>query len=149
MPNEADTCRTWVVPRLQAAGWEHEPHSIAEQRTITDGRIVPVGAGFVRRPPKRVDDLLRYTQDFPLAVVEAKASYKRAADGMQQAKDYAEMLGLKFAYSTNGKKILEFDYLTGLEQSRPDFPTPADLWQRTGPPAGLQTPRRPSACSRR
>jgi len=45
---------------LQQAGWDNEPHSIAEQRTITDGRIIPVGKGFVRKPPKRVDYLLRY-----------------------------------------------------------------------------------------
>ena len=51
--SEADTCRKYVVPRLQAAGWDDEPHSIAEQRTITDGRIVPVGKGFVRKPPRR------------------------------------------------------------------------------------------------
>ena len=37
MANEADTCRKHVVPLLQAAGWDDEPHSIAEQRTITDG----------------------------------------------------------------------------------------------------------------
>jgi type I restriction enzyme R subunit len=66
--NEADTCQKQVVPLLQAAGWDDEPHSIAEQRTITDGRIVPVGKGFVRKSPKRVDYLLRYTRDFPLAV---------------------------------------------------------------------------------
>jgi hypothetical protein len=82
--NEADTCRKLVVPKLQAAGWEIEPHSIAEQRTITDGRIVPAGKGFIRRPPKRVDYLLRYTRDFPLAVIEAKASYRLAAEGLQQ-----------------------------------------------------------------
>jgi type I restriction enzyme R subunit len=97
MPSEADTCRKFVVPKLQAVGWDNEPYSIAEQRTITDGRIVPVGKGFIRRPPKRVDYLLRYRRDFPLAVVEAKAEYKTAADGLQQAKQYAEMLGLKFA----------------------------------------------------
>jgi type I restriction enzyme R subunit len=38
------------------------------------------GKGFIRKPPKRVDYLLRYTRDFPLAVVEAKAAYKAAAD---------------------------------------------------------------------
>jgi type I site-specific restriction endonuclease len=94
--SEADTCRKLVVPKLLAVGWDTDPHSIAEQRTITDGRIVPVGKGFVRKSPKRVDFLLRYTRDFPLAVVEAKADYKAAADGVQQAKIYAEMLGLKF-----------------------------------------------------
>ena len=97
MPSEADTCRKYVVPLLQGAGWDTEPHSIAEQRTITDGRIVPVGKGFIRKPPKRVDYLLRYRRDFPLAVVEAKAVFKRPADGLQQAKQYADMLGLKFA----------------------------------------------------
>lgn len=128
--NEADTCRREVVPRLQAAGWDDEPHSIAEQRTITDGRIVPVGKGFVRKPPKRVDYLLRYTRDFPLAVVEAKAAYRTAADGVQQAKAYAEMLGLQFAYGTNGREIVEFDYVTGREESRDDYPTPEELWVR-------------------
>jgi len=46
--SEADTCRKFVVPMLQKVGWDNEPHSIAEQRTITDGRIVPVGKGFIR-----------------------------------------------------------------------------------------------------
>jgi len=76
MLTEADTCRKHVIPKLQTAGWDNEPHSIAEQRTITDGRVVPVGKGFIRKPPKRVDFLLRYARDFPLAVVEAKAVYK-------------------------------------------------------------------------
>lgn len=70
--NEADTCRKFVVPKLQAMGWDNEPHSVAEQRTVTDGRIVPISKGFIRKLPKRVDYLLRYTRDFPLAVVEAK-----------------------------------------------------------------------------
>ena len=122
MTNEADTCRKFVVPKLQAAGWDSDPHSIAEQRTITDGRVIPVGKGFVRKPPKRVDYLLRYTRDFPLAVVEAKASYKSATDGVQQARDYAEMLGLKFAYATNGIEIIEIDYFTGTETRVADFP---------------------------
>src|SRR5438552_10669194 len=90
MPNEADTCRQFVVPRLQAAGWDTDPHSIAEQRCFTDGRIVAHASGARRRPGKRADYLLRYTRDFVLAVVEAKAGYRRAADGLQQAKDTAE-----------------------------------------------------------
>src|SRR5437867_9575183 len=130
MPSEADTCRRLVVPLLQAAKWDQEPHSIAEQRTITDGRIVPLGKGFIRKTPKRVDFLLRYTRDFPIAVVEAKADYRSAADGMQQAKSYAEMLGLKFAYATNGREIIEFDYSTGVETNRSDYPMPDELWRR-------------------
>jgi type I restriction enzyme R subunit len=138
MLTEADTCRTDVVPRLQAAGWDDDPHSIAEQRTITDGRIVPVGKGFTRRAPRRVDYLLRYTRDFPLAVVEAKAAYRSAFDGLQQAKQYAEMLGLKFAYATNGKEIVEYDYFTGLETTQPAYPTPKTLWERYRAGAGIK-----------
>jgi type I restriction enzyme R subunit len=135
--NEADTCRKFVVPLLQAAGWDDEPHSIAEQRSITDGRIVPVGRGFVRKPPKRVDYLLRATRDLPLAVVEAKAGWRQAADGIQQARDYAEMLGLKFAFATNGQQIIEIDYFNGTETARSDFPRPDELLQRYRDGTGL------------
>ena len=89
MPTEADTCRKLVVPKLQAAGWDNDPHSIAEQRYFTAGRIVAQGQTARRRPGKRADYLLRYTRDLPLAVVEAKAAYKHPADGLQQAKEYA------------------------------------------------------------
>jgi type I restriction enzyme, R subunit len=138
--NEADTCRKFVVPKLQAAGWDNDPHSIAEQRTVTDGRVVPVGKGFIRKPPKRVDYLLRHSRDFPIAIVEAKASYKSAADAVQQARSYAEMLGLNFAYATNGHDIIEIDYFTGRENRLPDFPPPADLWQRYLAGAGITQP---------
>src|SRR5438552_1860757 len=130
MPSEADTCRKFVVPKLQAVGWDNEPYSIAEQRTITDGRIVPVGKSFIRRPPQRVDYPLRHRRDFNIAVVEAKPEYKTAADGLQQAKQYAEMLGLKFAYASNGPEILEFDYFTGKEAKIESYPAPEQLWQR-------------------
>ncbi len=40
------------------------------------------------------------------------------------------MLGLKFAYATNGHGIVEFDYTTGLEREIEAFPTPAQLWSR-------------------
>jgi type I restriction enzyme R subunit len=139
LPTEADTCRKFVVPKLQSSGWDNEPHSIAEQLTITDGRIVPVGKGFVRKPPKRADYLLRYRRDFSLAVLEAKAAYKSAADGLQQAKAYAEMLGLKFAYATNGNEIIEFDYFTGIESPRVDYPTPQDLWRRYRAGSGIKS----------
>ena len=75
MPNEADTCRRYVVPRLQAAGWEDEPHRINEQVTFTDGRIVVTGRRGRRKEGKRADYILRYRPDFPIAVVEAKPTY--------------------------------------------------------------------------
>jgi len=49
---------------------------------------------------------------------------------MQQAKTYAHILGLKFAYATNGTTILEFDFITGLETEIAHFPAPAALWNK-------------------
>lgn len=113
-----------------AAGWDKEPHSLTEQKTFTDGRIVVTESKIHRCRQKRSDYLLRYTRDFTIAVVEAKAAYKLPGDGLQQAKEYAEILGLKFAYSTNGHGIVEFDYITGQEQQVDSFPTPDELWTR-------------------
>jgi hypothetical protein len=84
--SEADTCRRYVTPKLQAAGWDSEPHLIREQRSFTDGRIVVAGGRARRHPGKRADYLLCYRADFTIAVVEAKAFYRSPADGMQQAK---------------------------------------------------------------
>ena len=134
---EADTCRKYVLPKLNDADWDNDPHSFTEQKTFTDGRIVPTGNVTYRRPQKRADYLLRYTRDFTIAVVEAKAAYKSAGDGLQQAKDYAEILGLQFAYATNGHSIIEFNYLTGLEREIETFPTPDELWSRLQKDQGL------------
>ena len=128
--NEADTCRRYIVPKLQAVGWDDEPHRINEQVTFTDGRIIVSGRQGRRRPGKRADYILRYRPDMPMAVVEAKPSYATPGQGLQQAKEYAEILGLKFAYATNGQGIVEFDYITGLEREIADFPTPEELWAR-------------------
>jgi len=128
--NEADTCRRYIVPKLQAVGWDDEPHRINEQVTFTDGRIIVSGRQGRRRPGKRADYILRYRPDMPMAVVEAKPSYATPGQGLQQAKEYAEILGLKFAYATNGQGIVEFDYATGLEREIENFPTPEELWAR-------------------
>lgn len=128
MSTEADTCRKYVLPRLYAAGWTDD--QISQEKYFTDGRIVPVGKGHVRKPGKRADYLLYYRPDFPIAVVEAKAAYKTPGTGMQQAMDYAQILGLKFAYATNGLGIEEYDFTTGKQTSLKGFPSPGELWGR-------------------
>ena len=135
--NEADTCREFVVPRLLEAGWDAAPHSIAEQRIFTDGRVYLVRGKPNRGKQKKADYLLRYTRDFPIAVVEAKADYKKPDDGLAQAKDYAQTLDLKFAYSTNGTGIIEFDFLKGTETALSQFPSPQELWQRLAKASNL------------
>lgn len=126
--SEADTCRKEVLPKLYASNWTDD--LILEQRTFTDGKIIVIGKKARRKKAKKFDYLLRYSQDFPIAIVEAKRSYKTAGEGMQQAKDYAQILNLKFAYATNGTEILEFDFITGIEKKVKKFPTPDELWNR-------------------
>src|SRR6266852_8682574 len=125
---EADTCRRYVLPKLYAAGWNDE--QISEQKSFTDGRIVVAGSKVKRRPQKRLDYLLRYRRDFPIAIVEAKTIYAKPGDGLQQAKEYAQILGLKFAYATNGHGIVEHDFTTGRDNDLETFPSPDELWQR-------------------
>ncbi|MGD0499072.1 MAG: DEAD/DEAH box helicase family protein [Bryobacteraceae bacterium] len=125
---EADTCRKYVLPKLYGAHWTDD--QISEQKSFTDGRIVVAGDKPRRRPQKRADYLLRYRRDFAIAVVEAKSVYKNPGDGLQQAKEYAEILGLKFAYATNGHGIVEHDFLTGRDRDLTSFPTPDNLWSR-------------------
>lgn len=129
--SEADTCRKVVTPKLKEAGWDD--NQLLEQRRFTDGEIIIIGRQAKRRKAKIADYILRYSQNFPIAVVEAKKRYRQAADGLPQAKEYAQILGLQFAYATNGQTILEYDFSTGLEQEIPRFPAPDELWNRLHP----------------
>src|ERR1039458_1246039 len=82
-PTEADTCRTYVVPKLQTAGWDTEPHSIVEQRQFTAGRIVVAGTKATRQKAKKADYLLRYTPEMTLARREAPEGPGRLPIGRQ------------------------------------------------------------------
>ena len=135
MATEADTCRRYVLPALYAAGWTDD--QIREQVSFTPGRIIVSGGTVRRGKRKRVDYLLSYLRDRPIAVVEAKAEYRLPSDGLQQAKEYAETLDLKFAYSTNGPHIVEHDYTTGRDSEVTRYPTPDELWRRDCAARGL------------
>jgi type I restriction enzyme R subunit len=127
---EADTCREYVTPGLQRAGWGASPHAIGEQHAITSGRIVLVGGKPRRGKQRRADYILYLRRDFPIAVVEAKEIGLPAENGVHQAREYAEMLGLRFAYATNGRRIIEIDYTTGTEREVDRYPSPDELWHR-------------------
>ena len=134
---EADTCREFVTPALQQAGWNRAPHAIGEQHAITAGRIVLIGGKARRAKQRRADYILYHRRDFPIAVVEAKESGLPAENGVQQAREYAELLGLRFAYATNGRRIIEIDFTTGSEREVEAYPTPDELWNRLTQATGL------------
>ena len=130
--NEKETRIRNVDPLLKESGWSDSNNpdvpSFIREHYFTDGKI---GGQRIRGKAKRADYLLYYRQPhFPIAVVEAKADYKLPSDGLQQAKTYAETLGLSFAYSTNGRLFVEFDFMTGLESQLYEMPQPSELWQR-------------------
>jgi type I restriction enzyme R subunit len=134
---EADTCRIYILPNLHNSGWEDD--YIIEQMVLTPGRIVPLGNKHTRQPGLRPDYVLFIRRNIPIAVVEAKAEYKNPGDGLQQAIRYAEMLGVKFAYASNGLGIVEHDFITGEEKDLTAFPNPEELWARWQGVLNLET----------
>lgn len=129
-PLEKDTCRDYVLPRLKAAGWSDD--QIQMEFPITDGRIISVGTKHRRADSLRADYVLEFEPGLPIAVVEAKREHAIAGKGMQQAKNYAGLLDVPFAYATNGHRIVEDDRDTGRETTDLDaFPRPDELWAAT------------------
>jgi type I restriction enzyme R subunit len=134
MRNEADTRATLIDPKLKAAGWTDmqitREHYYERDRQYTPGRIILVGNEVRRGEGRKVDYLLRLTDAFPIAVVEAKAESESAEAGLEQAKRYARDLGLYFAYSTNGNEIIEYDFFSNSSRSIDKFPSPQELYER-------------------
>jgi len=106
--NEADTRALLIDPKLKAAGWTDtqvtREHYYNRDHAYTAGRIRLRGNRASHGQPRRVDYLLRYTDAFPIALVEAKAEAESAEAGLEQAKGYARDLGLAFAYASNSTK---------------------------------------------
>ncbi len=147
MGTEADACRKYVLPRLIEAVWDEALHSFTEQRTITDGRIVVAGSRVRCRPQKRAGYLLRYTRDCTIAVVQAKADCKTAGGGLQQAKPYAEMLGLQFAHATNGEATSSTTIPPASRPKSRASPRRPSCGGACVRPRGWRTRRPPGACS--
>ncbi|MDI6810851.1 MAG: DEAD/DEAH box helicase family protein [archaeon] len=126
MLNEADTRAKLIDPVLHTSGWTED--KIVRDRYITPGRLIDENGK--RLSGKKPDYILLYEQSFPIAVAEAKEEGKSALEGVQQAKDYAETLGVLFAYSTNGHQIEEFDYTTNTQRTIDHFPRSEELLGR-------------------
>lgn len=125
--NEAETRAEYIDPALKAAGWGVVEGSRIRREHICPGRL----EGFGRRAKPEIADYVLVYRNHKLAVVEAKAIHKHYTGGLAQAKAYAEKLGARFAYSTNGKKLYGADIETGLEGDVVRYPSPDELWNRT------------------
>ena len=126
---EEDIKFNFITPAITAKGWKDH---LTMETKITDGRICLRGNIAFRENPKKADYLLYLNKAHPIAVVEAKDNKHSLSYGIQQAKTYAQMLDLKFAYSSNGDGFHEFDFITGAERDLKlnEFPTMDELCQR-------------------
>jgi type I restriction enzyme R subunit len=111
MISEADTRANFIDPDLKNAGWDST--QIIREYYFTDGRKL---AGNQRGLRCFVDYLL-HSENQHLAIIEAKKQSAHPTQKLQQAIDYAQKLGVRFVYSSNGEKIYEFD----LEPGKGDY----------------------------
>lgn len=119
--NEADTRALHIDPALEEAGWVGA--TVRRELQITAGRILGGGR---KSSPLKADYFLQY-EGKRLAVVEAKRFDANYTEGHAQAVEYANKLGLPFAFSTNGQKIRFIDMRTGFETDLARYPSPQEL----------------------
>lgn len=126
--NEAETRADLIDPRLREWGWLSEGEiRVSREYQVAPGRII--GGG--QKQQRMILDYLLLMRGRKLAVLEAKAEDKPFTEGLAQAKMYAEKLGVRFAYCTNGIGYYEVDMQTAKEQQVEVLPSPADLWIRS------------------
>jgi len=134
---EADIRSKFITPALTGEGetkWDLMSQ-IREEIYFTKGRVIVRGKTVRRGEAKKADYILYYKQNLPIAVIEAKDNNHSVGAGMQQALEYAEILDIPFAYSSNGDAFLEHDRTRTsgtITREIPidQFPTPEELWSR-------------------
>jgi len=128
--DEKDTRKALVNRLLERSGWKKNENFI-EEFVISIGRVVDEDGRRINA--KRADYVLFYPNTYnghPIAVVEAKKASKDVLSGLEQAKKYMLLLGVSFAYATNGREIIEYDSITKKARKIEKFPTPEELWER-------------------
>jgi len=134
--NESETRAELIDPLLRSAGWGVvEDTKILREYKITDGRIQ---SGGVRSKPLIADYVLVY-KGRKLSVIEAKIDELEVSEGVAQAKQYAKMLHIDFAYASNGKSIYAINMKTGKEGLLGAYSTPNELFAQTHGRASLNS----------
>ena len=130
--SEEDIKLKFITPQILSKGWSVDDISMEKKVKLTDGKINLQGNIVVRGRAKYADYVLYYNRATPIAIVEAKDAGHSVSYGLQQAKEYAQMMDVPFAYSSNGLGFQEYDFLTGQERTlaMEDFPTKEELYDR-------------------
>ncbi|WP_201609638.1 EcoAI/FtnUII family type I restriction enzme subunit R [Psychrobacter submarinus] len=128
--NEAQTKHDLIEPALRAAGWGVvEDSRLRLEFPITKGRLIGQG----RRANALFADYVLEYKNRQIGVIEAKKRDDYYTQGLEQAKDYAERLNIRFTYCTNGVQIYSVDMQQGVEGEVLSFPSPDELWEMTYP----------------
>lgn len=129
---EEDVKYRYISEAITSKGWPKDSIFMEQKVRFTDGKISLHGNLVHRERPKFADYVLYANKATPIAIVEAKDANHSVSHGLQQAKIYAQMLDVKFAYSSNGEGFAEHDFLTGKERtfSMEEFPTKEELIER-------------------
>ena len=130
--SEEDIKLRYITPSILRKGWSVEDITMETKVKLTDGKINLRGNLVARGKAKYADYVLYYNRATPIAIVEAKDASHTISFGMQQAKEYAQMMDVPFAYSSNGQGYQEYDFLTGKERTLPmdAFPSKDELYAR-------------------
>ena len=130
--SEEDIKLRFITPAITAKGWSVEDITMETKVKFTDGKINLRGNLVARGKAKYADYMLYYNRTKPIAIVEAKDANHSVSFGLQQAKDYAAMMDVPFAFSSNGQGFQEYDFLTGRERTltMDAFPTKEELYKR-------------------
>ena len=130
--SEEDIKLRYITPSICDKGWSFSDISMEAKVKLTDGKINLRGNLVARGKAKFADYVLYYNRATPIAIVEAKDANHSVSHGMQQAMEYARMMDVPFAYSSNGMGYQEHDFLTGRERGFPmdEFPTKEELFAR-------------------
>ena len=130
--SEEDIKLRYITPAIIDKCWSVEDITMETKVKLTDGKINLRGNLVARGKAKYADYMLYYNKANPIAIVEAKDANHSVSHGMQQAKEYAEMMDIPFAYSSNGMGFQEYDFLTGHERSfsMDEFPSKDELYKR-------------------
>ncbi len=128
--SEEDIKNRYITPAIERSGWEKSFYRM--EYYFTAGRVLIQGTKHGRKEGKKADYILYAAPNNPIAIVEAKDNNKPVGGGLQQAMDYARILDIPFAYSSNGDGFVEHDFLTGNERqiSLESFPTKEELVNR-------------------
>ncbi|PKN30787.1 MAG: hypothetical protein CVU64_01800 [Deltaproteobacteria bacterium HGW-Deltaproteobacteria-21] len=100
---EADIRTKYITPALVSPSGKWDVMTqLREEVYFTKGRVIVRGKTVKRGEAKKADYLLSYKPGIPIAIIEAKDNNYAVGAGMQQALEYAEILDVPFAYSSNG-----------------------------------------------